>query len=77
MILGLGPMRDGNVPVILQVTRKIDFFVDEKERLRQLGSWLQINGEAIYSTTPWKWQNDTAAEDVWYTTNGDDIGNIL
>ena len=27
----------------------------------------QINGEAIYETVPWKFQNDTAAKDVWYT----------
>ncbi len=28
---------------------------------------LQINGEAIYETVPWKFQNDTAAQDIWYT----------
>jgi len=57
MILGVGPMRDGNIPVILQ------------ERLLQLGNWLAINGDAIYSTSPWKYQNDTAECDVWFTVH--------
>jgi len=57
MILGVGPMRDGLVPVIIE------------ERLEQLGAWLQVNGEAIYSTNPWRIQNDTAALDVFFTSN--------
>lgn len=31
-------------------------------------SWLKINGEAIYSSIPWKFQNDTVMPGVWYTT---------
>lgn len=41
-----------------------------EERLRQLGSWLNINGEAIYGTRSWKYQNDTYNPDVWYTKKG-------
>ena len=26
-----------------------------------------VNGESIYNTMPWRVQNDTAAELVWYT----------
>ncbi len=48
-----------------------------EERLRQLGSWLKLNGEAIYSTRPWKYQNDTTNSDVWYTTNGNIVYAIL
>lgn len=37
------------------------------ERLYAMGRWLNINGEAIYSSIPWKYQNDTVTPDVWYT----------
>ena len=30
---------------------------------------MQVNGEAIYNSVPWKYQNDTPAEDVWYTAS--------
>lgn len=33
------------------------------------GEWLSINGEGIYLTKPFKIQNDTITEDVWYTVS--------
>jgi alpha-L-fucosidase len=36
-----------------------------EERLRQMGSWLKVNGEAIYNSVPWKYQNDTVNPNVW------------
>ena len=38
LLLNVGPTGDGRIPVIMQ------------ERLRQIGDWLAINGEAIYAT---------------------------
>lgn len=51
----MGPTKDGIIVPIFQ------------ERLLQLGEWLAVNGEAIYDTSPWSYQNDTLNTDVWYT----------
>jgi len=40
-----------------------------KERLRQLGSWLKVNGEAIYASKPWKHQNDSVTRKLWLVPN--------
>lgn len=49
-----------------------------EERLRQVGSWLNLNGEAIYSSRPWTYQNDTLTSNVWYTKNGNYVyANVL
>ena len=30
-----------------------------------VGKWLSINGEAIYKTRPWRYQNDTVNPNFW------------
>lgn len=55
-LLNVGPAADGTIPVIMQ------------ERLLEIGSWLKVNGEGIYSSRVLKKSNQ---EKVWYTTKLD------
>ena len=48
-----------------------------EERLRGMGQWLTINGEAIYGSSPWSCQNDTITSGVWYTSKGVDVFAIV
>ena len=52
MLLNVGPTADGRIDPIFQ------------ERLNQMGEW-SVNGEAVYSTKPWRAQNDTLTPVVW------------
>ncbi|CAG5135623.1 unnamed protein product [Candidula unifasciata] len=55
ILINVGPTKDGTIAPIFE------------ERLRQMGSWLQVNGEAVYKSRPWTFQNDTVTPGVWYT----------
>lgn len=53
MLLNIGPTKEGKINPIFE------------ERLRQLGSWMNVNGESIYGSKPWVHQNDTVVKNVW------------
>ncbi len=53
LLINVGPTKDGRIVPIFE------------ERLRQFGSWMKVNGEAIYASKPWTSQNDTTTKGVW------------
>ncbi|XP_037548692.1 tissue alpha-L-fucosidase [Nematolebias whitei] len=52
-LLNVGPTADGTISTVFE------------ERLRGLGAWLEINGEAIYASKPWRVQMENTTVPVW------------
>lgn len=52
-MINIGPTHDGRIAPVFE------------ERLKEMGQWLGVNGEAIYESIPWSHQNDTTTSDVW------------
>ncbi|XP_030876860.1 tissue alpha-L-fucosidase [Leptonychotes weddellii] len=52
-LLNIGPTKDGLIVPIFQ------------ERLLAVGKWLNINGEAIYASKPWRIQLERNTTSVW------------
>ena len=46
--MNIGPTADGRIPPIFE------------ERLLEFGKWLNVNGEAIYTTREWTHPQDSA-----------------
>jgi alpha-L-fucosidase len=67
LLLNVGPMADGTIPEIQMC------------RLRALGAWLRVNGEAIYGTRPWTRAEGSTADGmpVRFTQRGDALYAIL
>lgn len=56
LLLNVGPTSDGRIVPVFE------------ERLRQMGCWLDLNGEAIFDTQPWRFQNDSNTPNVWHAS---------
>lgn len=61
-LLNIGPTADGRIPVIMQ------------QKLLDIGNWLKVNGEGIYSSV--KYAN-SSNENIRYTKKGNDIYAFL
>jgi len=62
LLLNLGPKADGTIPEI------------QAERVRALGEWLDVNGEAIYGSRYWRQaEDDDTNVPVRYTVNGESL----
>ena len=63
-LLNIGPTGDGRIPLIMQ------------QRLRDIGDWLEVNGEAIYGTQLWHRLargDDLQEGTIRYTAKGRDL----
>jgi len=56
LLMNVGPTHYGKITPIYE------------ERLTQMGDFINVNGEAVYDSKPWVYQNDTLTPNVWYTS---------
>jgi alpha-L-fucosidase len=58
MLMNIGPTSYGTIAPIYE------------ERLRQMGKWLKVNGEAVYGSRAWDVaQKDTINDEIWLASS--------
>jgi len=67
LLINVGPTPTGEIPEI------------QVSRLRALGEWLDVNGQAIFDTRPWQRANGKTSDgvDVRFTSKGEVVYAIL
>jgi len=67
LLLNVGPMPGGEIPAV------------QVDRIRGVGAWLAVNGDAIYGTRPWKRAEGRTADgsEVRFTCKKDSLFAIL
>ena len=68
LLINVGPRADGTIPEI------------QVDRLKKLGAWLKVHGEAIYATRPWLERQQDAlpgGATAFYTRKGRDLYAIV
>ncbi|WP_226533375.1 alpha-L-fucosidase [Microbacterium paraoxydans] len=61
LLINVGPSADGSIPDL------------QRRAMRELGSWLETNGEAIYGTRPWIRMGERTGAPRRYTTTGSTV----
>ncbi|GAB6023004.1 hypothetical protein CHUAL_007096 [Chamberlinius hualienensis] len=59
-LLAIGATKDGRITPYVE------------ERLRDVGQWLTLYGEAIFESVPWEHNRDTINRNIWYTSKQQD-----
>ncbi|MGI0521024.1 alpha-L-fucosidase [Microbacterium maritypicum] len=58
LLINVGPAADGSIPEL------------QRSAMRELGTWLEANGDAIYGTRPWIRMGERTGAPRRYTTTG-------
>ena len=63
LLLNIGPMPDGTIPEV------------QKQVLQGIGIWLEVNGEGIYGTCPWKRADGKTTDnlEIRFTQKNEDL----
>jgi alpha-L-fucosidase len=60
---------NGNLLLIVNLDVKGGLPAVQEKRLKAMGKWLEVNGEAIYATKPWLVSHE--GDNIWFTQSKD------